>query len=207
MKTFSLLLILTIGLLCNRSYAQTALKPCELEFLGDYYRSVDRTIDDAVGRSPQLSLTTLPSFWAESGVRLVGTDVYFVKFESSFWAAANTYGSSGRGDMDFSSPRIQTKVYRAAISPEIASRIEQIYANAIASARKSKRLGLDGVSYRFSIPHAGCGEAWSPNPGSPNAHLVQLSELLAKHAKLSKPRDMQHSEQLIVQLLTNIGGR
>jgi hypothetical protein len=208
MKTLSLLLILAIGCLCNRSYAQSALEPCPPEFLADYYLGVDKIIDDAVGRPARLALTTLPSFHAESGVRLVGTDVYLVRFDSFFWAEANSFDEkSGRGRTDFSKPRIKTKVHSAALSPEIANRVEQTYAAAIANAKKSDRLGLDGVSYRFSTPQTGCGEAWSPDPGTANARLVELSELLAKHAQLSKLRHMQRSEQSIVQLLRTMSGR
>ncbi len=200
MKKASLLLILVSALLCGRSYAQT-LEPCrQPEFLAGYYRGVDRVIDNAVGQTPSLSLTTLPSFWAESGVRIVGSDVYFVEFKSSFWGEANSYGS-------FASPRIETKTHRAAISPELASRIEEIYAGAIAGASQTDRRGVDGVSYRFSSPRAGCGETWSPEPDTVNARLVELLVLLSNHAKLSNPRDMQRSEESMVHLIRNMDGR
>lgn len=205
MKTISLLTMLTIVLAPVSALAQSALEPCEMEFLGDYYRGVDKIIDDAVGRTPRLSLTTLPSFSPESGVRLVADDIYFVQFGSSFWYGATTVDSSGRGREDFSLPKVKTLIYRARISPSIAERIEQAYTSAIERSRKSDRMGLDGVSYRFTKPGIGCGEAWSPEPDTSNATLVDLVELLAKHAKLSKPRELVRSEEAVAALLSRVG--
>jgi hypothetical protein len=205
MKTISLLAMLTIVLTPVPALAQAALEPCEMEFLGDYYRGVDKIIDDAVGGPPRLSLTTLPSFSPESGVRLVADDIYFVQLGSSFWYGATTVDRSGRGREDFSSPKVKTRLYRAKISPSIAERVEQAYTAAIERSRKSDRIGLDGVSYRFTRPGIGCGEAWSPEPDTSNAKLVELVELLARHAKLSKPREMQRSEESMAALLSRMG--
>lgn len=202
MKTISLLTVLIIVLAPVTALAQSALEPCEMEFLGDYYRGVDRIIDDALGGTPRLSLTTLPSFSPESGVRLFGENIYFVQFGSSFWYGVDR---SRRGHDDFSLPKVKTRIYRAKISPLIAERIEQAYTAAIESSRKSDRMGLDGVSYRFTRPGIGCGEAWSPDPDTSNAKLVELVELLAKHAKLSKPREMQRSEEAMAALLSRMG--
>ncbi|WP_213605434.1 hypothetical protein [Pseudoxanthomonas japonensis] len=205
MKIISLLIVLTIVLAPTHASAQSALEPCEMEFLGDYYRGVDKIIDDAVGDTPRLSLTTLPSFSPESGVRLVGDHIYFVQFGSSFWYGATTVDHSGRGHEEFSSPKVEIRMYRARVSQSIAERIEQAFATAIKSSRKSDRMGLDGVSYRFTKPGLGCGEAWSPDPNTPNARLVELIDVLAKHAKLSESRKMQRSEDAITALLDRVG--
>ena len=205
MKALSLMIILAAGLHCNSSYAQVALEPCEkLEFLAGYYTGVDRIIDRAVGQSSQLQLTTLPAFQAESGVRLLATEVYFVQFKSSYWGEANNFDEGGH--MDFAKPQISTSVSHAPLSPAIARSVERIYARAIASAKKSDRMGADGVSYLFSTPKAGCGEAWSPEPNSPNDHLVRLLELLEKHASLSKPSHLKRNEESIIRLLQTIEG-
>ena len=207
MKALFRLFILAIGCFCNRSYAQSALEPCDLEFMAGYYVGVDRIIDDAVGRPAELAITTFPSFHAESGVRLVGADIYFVDFKSSFWTqGALMEGKSGRSRTHLSKPRIKTSVHVASLSQETAGRIARTYAVAIANARKSNSIGLDGISYHFSTPKAGCAEAWSPDAGSHNARLVELFELLSKHARLSKPRQLQSSEQSIVLLLSAISG-
>ncbi len=205
MKIISLLIILIIVLAPVPALAQSALKPCEMEFLGDYYRGVEKIIDDAVGGAPRLSLTTLPSFVPESGVRVVGDDVYLVQFASSFWYGAMKPDSAGRDHESFSSAQVKTRIYRAKISRSIADRIEQVYTAAIAGSRKPDRMGLDGVSYRFTRPGIGCGEAWSPDPDTPNAKLVELVELLAKHAKLSNPREMQRSEKAMAATLNRVG--
>ncbi len=205
MKTISRLAFLTILLVPALALAQSALEPCEIEFLGDYYRGVDIIIDDAVGDTPRLSLTTLPSFSPESGVRLAGDHVYFVQFGSSYWYGATSIDSHGKGREDFPPTQVKTSIHRARISASIADRIEQAYAVAIDGSRKSDRMGLDGVSYRFTKPDIGCGEAWSPDPATANARLVELSELLAKHAKLSNPRQMQRSENAMATLLDQMG--
>ena len=205
MKNIPLLAALIMVLAPAPSLAQSALEPCEVEFLGDYYRGVDNIIDDAVGSTPRLSLTTLPSFFPEYGVRLVGNYVHLVQFSSSFWYGATSIDSRGRGRDDFSSTQVKTRTYRAEISASIANRIEQAYTEAIAGSQKSDRVGLDGVSYRFTTPETGCGEAWSPDPDTSNSRLVELSELLAKHAKISKPRQIQRSEEAIATLLTRMG--
>lgn len=205
MKNIPLLATLIMTLAPAPSLAQSALKPCEVEFLVDYYRGVDNIIDDAVGGMPRLSLTTLPSFSPEYGVRLVGDYIHLVQFSSSFWYGATSIDSRGRGREDFSSTQIETRTYRTEMSASIANRIKQAYTEAIAGSQKSDRMGLDGVSYRFTTPETGCGEAWSPDPDTPNSRLVELSELLANHAKLSKPRQIQRSEEVIATLLTYMG--
>ena len=204
MKNIPLLAVLIMAFAPTLSFAQSALEPCELEFLGDYYRGVDKIIDDAVGSTPRLSLTTLPSFSPEYGVRLVGDYVHLVQFDSSFWYGATSIDSRGRGRDDFST-QVNTRTYRAEISASIANRIKQAYTESIAGSKKSDRMGADGVSYRFTTPETGCGEAWSPDQDTPNSGLVELSELLAKHAKLSRPRQIQRSEEAIATLLTRMG--
>ena len=206
MKTFlALLLIAAAACAADSARAQT-LEPCEIEFLSEYYRGVDSIIDHATGRPAQLSLTVLPSFFAESGVRLVGNDVYSVELKSSYWEKTQSMDSSGHGHMDFSSPQAASDVFHAPLSPEIVARIKQLYIRAISAATKSDRRGFDGVSYRFSDPSVGCGETWSPDQDSPDGRLVELVQLLAEHAKLSKPRTMQRSEESIVRLLNSMGG-
>jgi hypothetical protein len=206
MKKFSFLLIFISLVLCDRACSQNALEPCEREFLSNYYSGVDKIIDDAIGQPARLSITTLPSFHAESGVRIVGMNVYYVRFSSSFWSESSFFDEkSGRGGHDFFKPKMRTMVRYAPLKPELAARVAETYAAAIAVTKKSGRLGLDGVSYYFSMPDAGCGQAWSPDSDTFNYRLVELSELLAKHATLPNPQALQRSEKKISRLLNGLG--
>ena len=207
MKILAAFLLFTLGWCAIASARAQTIEPCKSKFMGDYYRGVDEIIDKAVGRQSQLSITTIPSFSAESGLRLVGNDIYFVQLKTSVWANSFVMDGPGRGHNDFSSPQAATLVYRAALSPEIASRVKQLYRNAITNAKKSDRMGLDGVTYRMAVPAGGCGETWSPEPQSPDGRLVELIQLLSAHARLSQPRAMQRNEEAIVRLLTTMGQR
>lgn len=201
MKRLSVLLILAVGFLCGRAYAQSELEPCNNEFSGEYYARVDRIISEAVGRHAQLQLTTIPSFEPESGVRLVGTDVYFVKFLNSLWAEANAFDEAGYEHTDYAKPRISTKVRHAPLDPGLAKRLEQVFLQSIVNARKSDDLRLDGVTYRFSAAQNSCGTTWSPDPESHSGHLVGLVKFLEKHASLEVEGDLRNSEKSISQAL------
>lgn len=206
MKNFPLLLILVIGFLCNRTYAQGELEPCDNEFEDEYYASVDRVISEAVGRRAQLQLTTTPSFKPESGVRLIGTDVYFVQFLNSFWAEANYFDEAGYGHTDYAKPRITTMVRHAPLNPELAKRVEQVFLQSIANTKRSDDFRLDGVTYRFSTDQNNCGATWSPDPESHSGHLVSLVSLLERHAGLESESDLRNSEKSISQTLNVVKG-
>lgn len=204
MKRLSVLLIIAIGFLCSRAYAQSELEPCGNEFSGEYYARVDRVIAEAVGQRAQLKLTTIPSFEPESGVRLVGTDVYFVKFLNSLWAEATSFDEAGYGHTDYAKPRISTKVSHAALNTGIVKRVEQAFVQSIVNAKKSDDLGLDGVTYRFSTDKNSCGTTWSPDPESRSGRLVKLLKLLEKHAVLESARDLKNSEDSISLVLDEL---
>ena len=110
--------------------AQDALEPCLDRFDNPYYAAVNRVIDNAVAKPARLLLTTVPSFQPESGLRLVGNDIYYVEFPRSFWY--ESYPKGGNGHMDFTRPRIVSKARRAPLSANVANRVEQVFVNAIA---------------------------------------------------------------------------
>jgi hypothetical protein len=184
--------------------AQNALEPCHDQFADPYYARVVKTIDDAVMQPSSLQLTTLPSFEPESGVRLVGTELYFVQFKSFFWADSYHRARDGSYRMDFARPKIATRVRHAPLSSTLARRIEQVYAAAVAKAKNADWMGVDGVTYAFSTSNRACALAWSPKSGTSNGRLVALLERLEKHAGFSTPVDLQRSEQAMVRLLQTI---
>ncbi len=69
MKIFALLIMLA-GI--PHANARATLQPCDSMDANPYYAGVNRIISSAVKRPSQLPLTTLPSFEAESGLRIVG---------------------------------------------------------------------------------------------------------------------------------------
>lgn len=207
MKRIIIYLLLVFG--CSTSTllsAQEFIEPCEMEFLSEYYSGVDNIIDRAVNHSSELSLTVIPSFVPEYGVRLVGNKIYFVEFTSSFWTKSRLLDESEKKRTSSLTPKIKTKIHSASLDPLLGARITQVYKSAISNARPSNVMGLDGVSYRFSLPSVGCGTTWSPELISPNGRLVSLLELLISHSKLSLPSDIQQSENFIAKFLNNIDG-
>ncbi|MDB5910765.1 MAG: hypothetical protein JWP34_4879 [Massilia sp.] len=200
MKT-RLLLLGFLWVLHNNAFAQSALEPCLEDFSDAYHGGVNKVIDDAVVRPSSLQLTTFPSFYPESGLRLAGSELYFVELQSSFWGESQFIDRHGNGHMDFKRPKIIPKTRHAPINSAIARRLEHIFSKGITRAKKSDKMGLDGVSFVFSTSGGTCGWAWSPEPRSRNGRLVELMRRLEKHAMFSSPIDLQRSEKAIMRYL------
>jgi hypothetical protein len=193
-----------LGALHGNSIAQNALEPCLQRLADAYHAGVNKTINDVVVRPSTLQLTTIPSFQPESGLRLVGTELYFVEFPSSYWGDSFVVDRHGSGRMDFTKPRIVTKTRHAPLSATNARRVEQIYAKAISKAKKSGQIGLDGVTYYFSTSSGACASTWSPEPRTRTGRLVELVSRLAKHTAFSAAIDLQRSEAAIAKLLQSM---
>lgn len=202
----SLSSFILLSALHNGAIAQNTLEPCANDITDAYHAGVNRTVNDAVMQPSSLQLTTVPSFQPESGVRLVGTELYFVEFRSSFWGDSYYVDRVGSGRMDFARPRVVTRTRHAPIGEKAAHRVEKVYSMAIAKAQKSDRRGLDGVTYFFATSDGTCGWTWSPEPSSRNGRLVKLVKHLEKHAALSRSIDLQRSERVILRLVQRIEG-
>ena len=206
MKTVSLVALFAIALASGASDAQD-LEPCDAQALVGYDAAVDAIIDKTVGSAASLSVTTIPSFKPESGLRLVGPSVYFVQFQTSLWDQGIRHDGEAIEEVEFSSLPIRARARSAAIAPALAKRIEAVYAKAIAAARASERGGMDGETVRFSIPGIGCGSIWSPEPGTRGAQLVELQQQLARHVHLSTDDDQPRSEEMIAHLVQALEDR
>lgn len=200
----SLWLIALLCVLHTKAGAQNALEPCLRNYADAYHIGINKIINEAVAHPPSLQLTTLPSFEAESGLRLVGTEIYFVQFRSFYWGESQVFDRHGVGHMDFSKPKIATKIRHAPLSAPLARLVEHTYSKAIAKARRSDQMGLDGTSYVFSTSDGSCGWTWSPGPRTRNGRLVELMKRLEEHAAFSAPIDLQRSEKVMMQLLQTI---
>jgi hypothetical protein len=108
--------------------------------------------------------------------------------------------------MDFGKPKTVVKTRHARLSIGVARRIEHIFIRAIAEAKGSDRIGLDGEAYVFSDRSGACAWAWSPEPNSPNDRLVKLMRRLEMHTKFSAPVDLERSEKAIIRYLDEIEG-
>jgi hypothetical protein len=199
-----LFLFVLAGVLQSSSIAQNVLEPCREDFSDEYHARVNRIIGDAVAQPSSLRLTTFPSFQPESGLILVGAELYFVRLNSFYWAESLYADRDGSYRRDFVKPKIVTTTLHAPLSATIARRIEYVYSAAIAKAGTSGRMGLDGVAYVFSTSNGACAWAWSPEPGTRNGRLLELMERLEKHATFSLPIDLQRSEKAIKKLLQTI---
>ncbi len=146
-------------------------------------------------------MTTLPSFEAESGIRLVGAEVYFVQFRSQFWSAAARYRRDGSYRMDFTKPKIITRVRHAPLSPSLMQRVRDVFARAVSTAKTQNNMGLDGETFLIATHGRACAWAWSPDARSADGRLIALMRRLEVHATLSAPRQLQRSEHDIGRLL------
>lgn len=135
---------------------------------------------------------------------MVGSDVYFVELQSSFWADSVAEDGGGSYHMDFSKPRTATKVRRASLAAAVAERVQQVFTKAIVEAKAPGQGGLDGVAYVFTTSGDNCGWAWSPDPQSRNGRLVQLMDRLARHASFTAPLDLARSEKSLIRLVEKI---
>jgi hypothetical protein len=178
-----------------------ALEPC-----GDpdeYYDTVDRVIDRAVGRPAELALTVFPSFWAEYGVRMIGHEIHVVQLRPSMWVSSIVKDGSWAYHHDFKQARVGTVVYKASLRPALAVRIRRTFADALGAWTVGPS-GQDGVGYRFAVRGVGCGTTWSPRRETFDGRLVQLADLLVSRARRSAPFTMQLSEKEILRLLSEI---
>lgn len=112
LKMIRSLIVSFAFILCGTPAAQSTLEPCR-EAGDPYHAAVNQVIDKVVAKPSRLQLTTFPSFQTESGIRLVGSDVYFVEFQSSYWGDSVAEDGGGSYHMDFRKPRPITKVRRA----------------------------------------------------------------------------------------------
>lgn len=200
------LLAALMAALHGSARAQSSLELCGQDFADGYHTGVNKRIDAAVALKPSLLLTTFPSFEKESGIRIAGSDIYFVEFRNQFWGESYVVDRKGVGHMDFTKPKGAVTARHAPLAASITDRIVRLFSKAISEAAHSDRMGLDGTAYVFSTPDGACGWAWSPAPESRNGRLVELARRLESHTKFSSPADLQRSEKSIVRYLDAIEG-
>lgn len=202
MRLRRLLLTAVGGVLSFDLLAGEFLEPCS-EGVWGYEERVEAIIDMATETTidEALSLVRRPSFAPESGVRLDnGNQVHAVHFEKLLWAE----GRRSLGALDFSSTQVPVRHLQAPIAPELAERIRRTFSQAILSSRRSEQFGLDGVSYSFTLPDAGCASAWSPEPESRSGRLVDLMKLLDVHANAPDPAESEGRIAALLDVLQNV---
>ena len=165
-------LILMLAACLNRHAG--ALEPCD-KYLDKYSLAVERAADTAQKDPNSTTVTTLPSFRPESALRIANNTVFLIEFNSSIWYE----GLAGDGV----SPKLGLKISTAPLSPLLATRLTQTFSRHIGRSKPSVRRGLDGVTYRFSTPDAGCAQTWSPEMSSDDGMLVHILNLLEEHAR------------------------
>ncbi len=186
---------LTIALALILGRSAMALEPCT-DVMASYYTAVERAVDVRSGPSAIVAITILPSFQPEYALRVLKDAVVLVRFQSSLWYE----GPSSDGI----SPKKGFKVWTAPISSQLAATVAGVVARHIASAKRSDEMGLDGVSYRFSVPGAACASAWSPDETSTDGKLVELAQVLESHAQTKGKKGLATSEKGIVKALDKL---
>ena len=200
MKTFVISMFFVFAPFINAQ----ALEPCDTMSSHDYYQRVDNIIDEAVNVHPQLSITFIPSFSHEWGIRISGGKLYLVYFDSSLWYKSHSTDPLGYVQLDFSSTRIKTSVHHVTLEQETIRRLMKIYGEAVTHTHKTEEIGLDGVIYRFSVDDAGCGQTWSPELSSVDGHLVQTITLLAQYARSTTQSDIERNTESLLTLLDQL---
>jgi hypothetical protein len=183
----SLILIFAV---CLYRYAG-ALEPCD-KYFEKYSFAVERAADTAQKDPNSVTVTTLPSFRPESALRIANNAVFLIEFNSSIW-----YEGFAR---DGVSPKLGLKMSTAPLSPSLATRLAQTFSRQIGGAKPSDRRGLDGVTYRFSTPEAGCAQTWSPDESSVDGKLVQILNLLEEHARIGGPSSAAREQPISSKL-------
>jgi len=198
-----MLLMLALTICSGATSAGDVLERCG-DVHDPYRDGVSKIIDKAVSQRSSLQLTTIPSFEAESGLRLVGTQLYFVQFQTSFWVGSYPSNLKDGGRMDFLKAKISTKVRDAPMNSILAARVARIYGKAIDHATKARQSGVDGVSFYYSKSDGACAYAWSPKPRTRNGLLVDLHSRLERHTRYVRAADLQRSESDMGKLLQRI---
>ena len=161
------------------------------------YPEMGELIDRSVPGPSRLSATIWPSFQAPWGIRLVGDDIYLVKLTSGYWPIPPPPEPGTRSNIR---PAVTTEVHHASLTPAAAHALARLFSVRTTQADQEDTLGLDGVTYYFSSgPY--CARTWSPEPESGAGRMVQLVDLLAKHAQMTDQRELAVSEREMATLV------
>jgi hypothetical protein len=145
---------------------------------------------------PDVSIDVDPSFSPQYSIRLVGQDLYYFEFDFPL------YEASGSAPPTFN-PQQAPLIFHSRVSSEIARQFPLVVANDINHARAVLGEGADGTAYFFHVQMR-CARTWSPDPGTRAGDFVELSDLLAQHAKTNDAIKRAAGEQKMLAILKSL---
>ncbi|MBM7128919.1 hypothetical protein [Dyella mobilis] len=164
------------------------LTPCTY-FTGD----LDGWLQKYLSGRPDVSIDVEPSFSPQYAIRLVGQDLYYFEFDSPL------YDASGSPPPKFNPPS-KPIIYHSRFSSEIARQLSRVMRDDIDHAQATLGDGYDGTNYYLRMQKS-CAMTWSPSQGTQAGDFVELSELLAQHAKARDATEIATNEQKILAIL------
>ncbi|UXI66551.1 hypothetical protein [Tahibacter amnicola] len=178
-----------------------AMEPCDSTFLSAYYQGVDRLLNDAAPGAASLSITVLPAYAPEWGLRLVGNEVIRVRLDKSYWTEVAIQQMRHPDATVAVAPAFRPLAQRAVMDGDAVQRILDRYRRAIAAAVPSGRVETDSVTYRITSPQAGSARMWAPEDDTPEAYLAEVIRLLADRVELTTPKDLYNNQTQILSAL------
>jgi hypothetical protein len=168
--------------------ADEHLEPCQ-GHLVEYESRVEALSRAAMPGDVEFFVTVIPSFQPEWSIGVSADKGQFflthVAFQRSLWGSSQVQTGPNTFGYDFQKPHILTTTKTANISAELHEALRSEWDRSIAGARPSKRIGLDGVMFKFQLSGR-CGSAWSPDPETRNGKLINLVMALALFANNKK---------------------
>jgi hypothetical protein len=161
--------------------ANDHLEPC-VGHLAEYESRVETISRAAMPGTVEFVVTVIPSFQPEWSIGVSAAHGDFllthVVFQPSLWGSSNVQLGPNMFGHDFSKPHIQTTARTSKVSGYLHAALRSEWDRSIAGTRRTEGSGLDGETFNFQLLGR-CGSAWSPDPESRNAKLVDLVMALA----------------------------
>jgi hypothetical protein len=145
---------------------------------------------------PDVSIDVDPSFSPQYSIRLVGRDLYYFEF------AFPLYDTSGTAPPKFN-PLGVPLIHHSRLSSDIARQLPMAVVNDIDHARAVLGEGADGTTYFFHAQMR-CAMTWSPGVGTRAGDFVELSDLLAQHAKTNDVVKNAADERKMLAILKSL---
>jgi hypothetical protein len=160
-----------------------------------YETQVKRLINQQVNKETFLSITVIPSFETEWGIRITKNELYYVKFLHSIWYSRANAGSDEGAKAHPEPLKIPVAVHSVPVDGAIVDRIVRVHRRHRA-VPYLHRSGLDGTYYMIETPDATCTSIWSPDANTPDEKMVELAEAIADLAQGYKVFEPWHRMRL-----------
>lgn len=155
----------------------------------------------------RLSIDEIPSWENGTGIRLIGHEVHLVVPDAPMFEAppprpppSSSETMELHHERASRSKRINARVFHAPLSSPVAQELLRFLDDRISQPGETRTTVLDGTTFVFKTG-AGCAQVSSPGSGTGAEHLVQLADLLARHARLTTPAQLEASNRHLSRLI------